>query len=209
MPRTKITSAFKVPRQVTGQQGSSGKDEAEVSLVTGRRHRKDNSEWGKRMEKELAQIEKRTEAAVKKTASTKDCEREADVGVQKAIELPIIETIEKENLGASSSTEPKASNKHTSALGKRVAKDFGKLGVFFGVVQSVEYDTDDAGEEKPFYVVEYTDGDREDYSDNELEFACELALQISMNEEDDTQMSEAHTSSGESESYRPPKVSCH
>ncbi len=89
--------------------------------------------------------------------------------------------------------KPKASNKHTSALGKRVAKDFGKLGVFFGVVQSVEYDTDDAGEERPFYVVEYTDGDREDNSDNELKFACELALQISMDEEDNTQMSEAHT----------------
>jgi hypothetical protein len=116
MPRTKITSAFKAPRQVTGHEGRSGKDEAEVPLVTGRRHRKDNSEWGKRMEKELAQIEKRTEAAIKKTASTTDSEKEADIGVQKAIELPIIETIVEENIGASSSTEPKASNKHTSAL---------------------------------------------------------------------------------------------
>jgi hypothetical protein len=83
MPRTKITSAFKAPRQVTGQEGSSGKDEAEVLLVTGRRHRKDNSEWGKRMEKELAQIEKRTEAAVKKTARPNInllSEREVDVG---------------------------------------------------------------------------------------------------------------------------------
>jgi hypothetical protein len=54
MPRTKITSAFKAPRQVTGKEGGSGKDEVEGPLVTGRRHRKDNSEWGKRMEKELA-----------------------------------------------------------------------------------------------------------------------------------------------------------
>jgi hypothetical protein len=68
MPRTKITSAFKAPRQVTGKEGSSGKDEVEGPLVTGRRHRKDNSEWGKRMEKELAQIERRSEVAVQKTA---------------------------------------------------------------------------------------------------------------------------------------------
>jgi hypothetical protein len=53
MPRTKITPAFKAPRLVTGQEGSSGKDEAEVPLVTRRRHRKDNSEWDKRMEKEF------------------------------------------------------------------------------------------------------------------------------------------------------------
>jgi hypothetical protein len=59
MPRTKITSVFKAPRQVKGQERSSEKDEADVSLVTGRRHRKDNSEWGKRMEKELAKIDKR------------------------------------------------------------------------------------------------------------------------------------------------------
>jgi hypothetical protein len=52
MPRTKITSAFKAPRKVKGQEISSGKDEADGTVVTGKRHRKDNSEWGKRrMEK--------------------------------------------------------------------------------------------------------------------------------------------------------------
>ena len=81
MPRTKITSAFKAPRQVTGKEGGSGKDEVEGPLVTGRRHRKDNSEWGKRMEKELAQIEKRSEVAVQKTARRDiylDSDRETD-----------------------------------------------------------------------------------------------------------------------------------
>jgi hypothetical protein len=63
MPRTKITSAFKAPRKVKEQEISSEKDEADGTVVTGRRHRKDNSEWGKTMEKKLSQIEKRTEAA--------------------------------------------------------------------------------------------------------------------------------------------------
>ncbi len=96
-------------------------------------------------------------------------------------------------------TEP--SNNHNEALGKRVAKDFGKQGVFLGEVKSVEYDTEDEDH--------VADGDREDYNDTELEYACELALQISLDDEDDMQISEAHTSSGEEENYRPPKVCCH
>jgi hypothetical protein len=47
MPRTKITSVFKAPRKFKGQEISSQKDEADGTLVTGRRHRKENS--GKRM----------------------------------------------------------------------------------------------------------------------------------------------------------------
>jgi hypothetical protein len=62
--------------------------------------------------------------------------------------------------------------------------------------------------EAPFYVVEYTDGDHEDYNDKELEYASELALQISLDDEDNMAISDTHTTSGEEESYRPPKVCC-
>jgi hypothetical protein len=89
---------------------------------------------------------------------------DSDVDVQKAIEIPIMETIDKEDL-AKSCAQRKPSNKHMNAVGKRVAKDFGKLGVLFGDVQSVEYESDDAAQEAPFYVVQYTDGDREDYDE--------------------------------------------
>jgi hypothetical protein len=141
MPRTKITSAFKAPRQVTGQERSSEKDEADVPLVTGRRHRKDNSEWGKRMEKELAQIDKRTEAAQKKTATPKTkllSEREADemaktgdvntfsgdsdADAQKTIDFSTGEAKDKDQ---ECDRDKETSNKHKDAVGKKIAKDFG------------------------------------------------------------------------------------
>jgi hypothetical protein len=37
-------------------------------------------------------------------------------------------------------------------------------GIFFGEVQSVEYDSDDAEQKAPFYVVVHTDGDKEDFN---------------------------------------------
>jgi hypothetical protein len=37
-----------------------------VDVPIGRGHRKDNSEWGKRIEKELAQIERRKESELQK-----------------------------------------------------------------------------------------------------------------------------------------------
>jgi hypothetical protein len=95
---------------------------------------------------------------------------DSDGDVQKAIDIPTGKKKDKEQECdrddlAISSTRRKPRNKHTDAVGKRVAKDFGKLGVFFGEVQSVEYDSDDAAQESPFYVVQYTDGDREDNDD--------------------------------------------
>jgi hypothetical protein len=52
-------------------------------------------------------------------------------------------------------------------VGQKIAKDFGKQGVFFGSIIGVEYDSDDNGKEKPFYVVQYTDGDKEDLNEEE------------------------------------------
>ncbi len=167
-----------------------------MPFVTGRRHRKDNSEWGKRMEKELAQIDKRTEAALKQTATSKTkllSEREADemaktgdvntwssdsdADVQKAIDFSTGETKDKDQ---ECDRDNVTSNKHKDAVGKKIAKDFGKQGIFSGEVQSVEYDSDDAAQEAPFLVVEYTDGDKEDFNEKELEYGCELALQIAL-----------------------------
>ena len=90
------------------------------------------------------------------------------------------------------------------AVGKKVAKDFGKQGVFLGEVQSVEYDTDDAAQEHPFFVVEYTDGDKEDFNETELEYGCELAFQIALDEEDDAE--DASEASDVDTSDGPPKV---
>ncbi len=75
-----------------------------------------------------------------------------------------------------------------------------------GEVQSVEYDSDDAAQEAPFFVVEYTDGDKEDFNEEEFEYGCELAFQIALDEEDDADASDVDTSDGEEESDRPPKV---
>jgi hypothetical protein len=222
MPRTKITSAFKAPRQVTGKEGGSGKDEVEGPLVTGRRHRKDNSEWGKRMEKELAQIEKRSEVAVQKTARRQihlDSGREKDmisktgdvityvsespVTMTTTMVLPTVESNdEAEDLDTGSVHIPI----HNAAVGKKIAKDFGKQGIFFGEVQSVEYDSDDAEHKAPFYVVVYTDGDKEDFNEQELDYGSELALQIALDDQDTNETSDDCPSDGEEESYRPPKV---
>jgi hypothetical protein len=224
MPRTKITSAFKAPRQVTGHEGRSGKDEAEVPLVTGRRHRKDNSEWGKRMEKELGQIEKRSEVAVQKTARRHihlDSDRETDEirnpgdVITYVSESPVditttivVETAVANDKEEALDTATVTSHIHNDAVGKQIAKDFGKQGIFFGEVQSVEYDSDDAEHMAPFYVVVYTDGDKEDFNEQELAYGCELALQIALDDEDTNATSNdfPSPSDGEEESYRPPKV---
>ena len=60
----------------------------------------------------------------------------------------------------------------------------------------------------PFYVVQYTDGDREDLNESELEYSMELAFQIDLDAEDELDAEEelGAMSSEDEESYRPPKV---
>jgi hypothetical protein len=91
------------------------------------------------------------------------------------------------------------------AVGQKVAKDFGSQGVFFGSVIGVEYDSDDDSKENPFYVVQYTDGDKKDLDEAEFGFARdELCLQIELDAEDDVAV---ESGTDENESYRPsPKV---
>jgi hypothetical protein len=43
--------------------------------------------------------------------------------------------------------------RQSNFVGMKVARDFGKTGVFIGEVVDLEYDSDDVGREAPFYVV--------------------------------------------------------
>ena len=94
-------------------------------LQTG--HRKDNAEWGKSMERLLAQIEKKQASVETNEKTTSD---EDDV--------PIALTIAHTN-----ETATQNENKHLEAVGQKVAKDFEEHGVFLGSVIGVEYDSED------------------------------------------------------------------
>ena len=122
-------------------------------------------------------------------------------------EVPIYETLA-HALKESAVEIAEPSNKHAEMIGKRVAKDFGSLGVFLGTVMNVEYDSDDSTHRVPFYVVQYTVGDREDLNESELEYSMELAFQIDLDAEDELDAEEelGAMSSEDEESYRPPKV---
>ena len=92
-------------------------------------------------------------------------------------------------------------------VGIKIARDFGKKGVFLGEVVAVEYDSEDVDKNEDIFVVEYTDGDREDMNKEEVVYANEFYVQVS-GIDDDTPEGSLHTESGEEESYRPsPPVS--
>ncbi len=59
-------------------------------------------------------------------------------------------------------------------VGMKVARDFGQTSVYIGEVVDLEYDLDDVGQEAPFYVVQYTDGDREDMDEDEFIYALDF-----------------------------------
>ena len=100
--------------------------------------------------------------------------------------------------------------RQTNFVGMKVARDFGKTGVFIGEVVQLEYDSDDVGRETPFYVVQYTDGDREDMDEDEFTFAHEYYGTLDDSElhtlfdKQDVEVA-LSSSSGEEESYRPAK----
>ncbi len=185
-------------------------------------HRKDNAEWGKRMEKELGQIEKRQELGKNNVTTDKvprhvttTSEKQADeMSRQEELErggsdsegdeVPIAKTLqtEPERLTTTNNSE-----QHLEAVGVRVAKDFGSLGVYFGSVLSVEYDSDDDERAKPYYCVKYTDGDTEDFNELEFGFARELCIQMDLDAEDAVEDEAVTSGTDEDESYRPsPKV---
>ena len=92
-------------------------------------------------------------------------------------------------------------------IGMKIARDFGVMGVFVGKVVAVEYDSEDVDKIEDIYVVEYTDGDREDMNKDELVYANEFYVQVS-GLEDETPEGSLHTESGEEESYVPSPPVC-
>ena len=92
-------------------------------------------------------------------------------------------------------------------IGMKIARDFGVKGVFVGKVVAVEYDSEDVDKIEDIYVVEYTDGDREDINKEELGYANEFYVQVS-GLEDDTPEGSLHTESVEEECYVPSPPVC-
>ncbi len=119
-------------------------------------------------------------------------------------EVPISQTLQTE---PDSSSTIQNSVQHLEAVGIKVAKDFGSLGVHFGSVLSMEYDSDDEKKAKPFYCVKSSDGDTEDLNESEFGFARELCIQMELDAEDAAEDGAVTSGTDEDESYRPsPKV---
>ena len=121
-----------------------------------RGHRKDNSEWGKRMEKELGRIEKRQQAPAKTIGTGID---------EEAIENKVNEDI---LTGSDEESIPILFQKGHSNLGRACAK-------FFEAVLHHSKVTEVIPRRKGyFYKITYEDGDQEDMDEDELIFAIQL-----------------------------------
>ncbi len=91
-------------------------------------------------------------------------------------------------------------SKHSGEIGKTVTRDFGHAGVFLGEIVQVDYDSEDKDKVEPIYVVEYTDGDREDMDADEMKYAHAFHLQrLGVDVDNETDAS----GSNDEESYRP------
>ena len=117
-------------------------------------------------------------------------------------EVPISQTL----MRALKEPNEEESVKHKD-IGMKIARDFGNKGVFLGQVVAVEYDSEDVDKNEDIYVVEYTDGDREDINKEELGYANEFYVQVS-GLEDDTPEGSLHTESVEEECYVPSPPVC-
>ena len=127
---------------------------ADKEKVSG--HRKDNSEWGKRMEKELGRIDKRQQASAKTIVTGID---------EEAIEVEVNEDI---LTGSDEESIPILFQKGHSNLGRACAK-------FFEAVLHHGNVTEVIPRRKGyFYKITYEDGDQEDMDEAELIFAIQL-----------------------------------
>ncbi len=81
---------------------------------------------------------------------------------------------------------------NTEFIGTKVARDFGKQGIFWGEIVALEFDSGDEAKEDPFYVVKYTDGGQEDLDGKELSTAItktgDKSVPVAIGSDDD----EAH-----------------
>jgi hypothetical protein len=114
------------------------------------RHRKDNSAWGKRTEKELAAIEKRAADKTKPTSS--ECSNHINIEEGSDDERPIVQTLNK--------GQPKFG---LLSIGTEIMRQF-ETGLFIGTVKSYDKKED-------LYVIEYSDGDAEEYAKEEYIYA--------------------------------------
>ena len=137
MPPRRNTRPFKAPRQAT--------EKGTTTLGVG--HRKDNAEWRTRMEKTLAQMDERKQAEEKKgrvpqlkSLSEREDNEMAQTGDMTnwssdsdGDTLPIKDTIQTKTI-----VDEAVIHK---VVGMKIARDFGKKGVFLGEeVVAVEYD---------------------------------------------------------------------
>jgi hypothetical protein len=167
-------------------------------------HRKDKAEWGKRMERQLAQVEKRQTSVETKQDTSEDdvpivqqirsqtvrkgkgiklmSEREADETakfgevLRWSTDATVRETKNPSHRHyLKKSKEKEGETKgNTEFIVAKVARDFGNQGVFFGEIVALEFDSGHEAKEDPFYLVKYTDSDQEDLDGKELSYALEL-----------------------------------
>jgi hypothetical protein len=154
------------------------------------------------MEKKLGEIDKRKDDAdkLKRTAASL-----TEMDKSETLLLPKRQSVfRRQNTTQPVIAEKDNRSKHFGEIGKKVARDFGKAGVFIGEIVDIDYDSEDVDKEEPVYVVVYTDGDREDMDHDEFAYAHEFHLArlgIDLDNESDA------SGSNDEESYRPsPKV---
>jgi hypothetical protein len=118
--------------------------------------------------------------------------------------LPIAEPYQESALPVTSTLKRRnARLPKPNMVGIKVSRDFGKAGIFHGEVKAVEYDSADEEKVEPIYVVEYTDGDREDFDAEQLRYGRELFHTVVLANDEGSNVT---SGSDEEESYRPPKV---
>jgi hypothetical protein len=155
------------------------------------KHRKDNSAWGKRMEKELAAIERR--AAEKAKHADSEGNEETAIEAESEDERPIVQTLHK--------AQPKF---RLLSIGTEIMKQF-HSGLFVGTVKGYDK-TEDL-----LYKIEYSEGDREEYDKEEFIYAYQLALEHGDHDEETVEQIRQNDqwSSEEESAYVLPKVCRH
>jgi hypothetical protein len=164
----------------------SSDSEQDTQLQT-TRHRKDNSAWGKRMEKELGTIERRAAKNKSKAEEPTDEHSEglphAESGADSDDDMPIVKTLTK--------GQPKFV---LLSIGTEVMRQFDS----YGTVRNYDKKED-------LYKLEYSDGDVEDFDKEEFIYAYDLAIHHA-DHASETPREDEQLSSDEETEYVLPKV---
>ena len=99
-------------------------------------HRKDNSEWGKRMEKRLGEMDKRREVA-DKSQTTAEIVTEMENG-QTPLQSKRQSVFRRRTTALNKTAVTDDRSKYSREIGKTVARDFGDAGVFLGEIVKVD-----------------------------------------------------------------------